>query len=148
MKKIKRFKRALQGMQGITVWVHEFDAIVAADGLSRQHLQDKTIIRILDSGIKALSIGNVPEPPGNPWLNIFLNLVKHEEVYFYIITVRMDEIVRPERNKAVKTIGATWETSQVGIAQQTEMAVTVEKSLDHLIDYFIYDYLFENEKYG
>ncbi len=145
MKKGKRFRKALRGMQGMTVWVHEVAEDASADGLSRQHLQDEVVIRILDSGIKALGIGNVPEPPGNPWLNVFVNTVKHDDYYFYAVTVRLDEIIRPERARSVKTIGTTWETTEIGKAQKSDLPKTVERTIDSLVDYFIYDYLLENQ---
>ena len=65
MKQTKRFRRVLRGLEGMTVWVHDIDQNAANDGLSRQHLQDAVVVRLLDSGLKALGIGNVPEPPGN-----------------------------------------------------------------------------------
>lgn len=144
MKQTKRFRKALRGLEGVTVWVHDVEEDAAADGLSRQHLQDVVVVRLLDSRIKALGIGNVPEPPGNPWLNIFINSVKLEKVYFYSITVRLDEVIRPERNKSFRTIGTTWETSSRGIIKKDRLLRTVEKAVENLLDYFIYDYLMEN----
>lgn len=143
-KQSKRFRKALSGLNGMTVWVHEIDEKAAGDGLSRQHLQDATIVKILDSGIKALGIGNVPEPPGNPWLNIFVNTVKSEDKYFYHITVRLDEIVRPERKRSIKTLGTTWEGLCMGVADRKFIGQVVEKELDEALDHFIYDFLTEN----
>ena len=144
MKQTKRFRKALRGLEGMTVWVHDIDEDAERDGLSRQHLQDAVVVRLLDSRIKALGIGNVPEPPGNPWLNIFVNNVKADKVYFYSITVRLDEVIRPERNRAFRTIGTTWETSSRGIIDKDRLSQTVEKAVEYLVDYFIYDYLREN----
>jgi hypothetical protein len=144
MKQTKRFRKALRGLDGMTVWVHEIDNDAAADGLSRQHLQDAVVVRLLDSRIKALGIGNVPEPPGNPWLNIFVNTLKSHQIYFYSITVRLDEVIRPERYQAFRTIGTTWETSSRGIVAVDRMSGTVERAVENQIDYFIYDYLMEN----
>jgi hypothetical protein len=144
MKQTKRFRRALRGLEGVTVWIHDIDQDAAGDGLSRQHLQDAVVVRLLDSRIKALGIGNVPEPPGNPWLNIFVNTLKSGGQYFYSVTVRLDEVVRPERNKAHRTIGTTWETSSRGITSIDRLCVTVERQVENLVDYFIYDYLMEN----
>lgn len=144
MKQTKRFRKALRGLDGITVWVHEIDNGAGADGLSRQHLQDAVVVRLLDSRIKALGIGNVPEPPGNPWLNIFVNTLKSNQIYFYSITVRLDEVIRPERDRAFRTIGTTWETSSRGIIEIDRMSEIVERAVENQIDYFIYDYLTEN----
>lgn len=144
MKQTKRFRKALRGLEGMTVWVHELEEEASADGLSRQHLQDTVVIRLLDSGIKALGIGNVPEPPGNPWLNIFVNTERSEKLYFYNVTVRLDEVVRPERNKTFRTIGTTWEASSRGVARKEQLSAAVDKAVDELIEYFIYDYLLEN----
>ncbi len=144
MKQTKRYRRVLRGLDGMTVWVHDIDRAAAKDGLSRQHLQDAVVVRLLDSRIKALGIGNVPEPPGNPWLNIFINTVKSENRYFYSVTVRLDEVIRQERNKACRTIGTTWETSTRGIADTGRLSVTVERQVENLVDYFIYDFLMEN----
>lgn len=144
MREAKRFRKVLQGLEGITVWVHNLKEDAISDGLSRQHLQDEATIRILDSGIKALSVGNVPEPVGNPWLNIFIDTLKGGQVYYYSVTVRLDEIVRPVRNQQIKTVASTWESVVRGVVQKEQMPKVVEKSMDNLIDYFIYDYWQEN----
>lgn len=144
MKQSKRFRKILRGLEAMIVWVHDLELDACADGLSRQHIQDTVVIRMLDSGIRALGIGNVPEPPGNPWLNVFVNTLKSENDYFYFISVRLDEVVRPERNKTSKTIGTTWETCLTGITSKEMLPTAVDKAVDHLIDYFIYDYHLEN----
>lgn len=145
MKQAKRSRKALRGLEGMVVWVHQIEDDAAADGLSRQHMQDMAVIKLLDSYIRALGISNVPEPPGNPWLNIFVNTVKHEDRYFYSITVRLDEIVRPERNPPVKIFGATWETSERGVCEASDLAMETEKAIDRLLEYFIYDFQMENQ---
>ncbi len=144
MKQTKRFRKALRGLDGMIVWVHDVDEDAAADGLSRQHLQDEVIVRLLDSGIKALGIGSVPEPPGNPWLNVFVNTVKSQDLYFFCIAVRLDEIVRPVRHQGGKTIGTTWEVGAKGVVNKAALSREVEKNMDDLIDYFVYDYRLEN----
>ncbi|MDQ7784073.1 MAG: hypothetical protein RDU20_14410 [Desulfomonilaceae bacterium] len=146
MKQTKRFRRTLRGLEAVTVWVHDIEQDAAKDGLARQHLQDAVVVRLLDSGIKALGIGNVPEPPGNPWLNIFVNTQKAESGYFYSVTVRLDEVIRLERNKACRTIGTTWETSCRGITPTERLSATVERQVENLVDYFIYDYHMENPR--
>jgi hypothetical protein len=140
MKQTKRFRNALRGLEGITVWVHDIAEDAQRDGLSRQRLQDLVVVGLLDSGVRALGIGNVPEPPGNPWLNVFVNTVKFEDVYFFSITIRLDEIVRQERMPEFKTFGTTWETGSRGLAEKAEMPATIEKEVDDLIEYFIYDF--------
>jgi hypothetical protein len=144
MKQTKRFRRALRGLDAMIVWVHEIDDEAAVDGLSRQHLQDLAVVRLLDSGIKALGIGNVPEPPGNPWLNVFVNTMKTKELYFFCVSVRLDEVVRPLRNQSVKTVGTTWEVISRGVSDKVSLSKDVEKAMEHLIDYFVYDYRLEN----
>ncbi len=139
MQETKRFRKVLRDLDRTTVWVHEIDRTAAADGLSRQHLQDAVVIRLLDSGIKALGIGNVPEPPGNPWLNVFIYTSKFQDIYFYSVVVRLDETVRLERNQSIKTVGSTWETAQRGITTPSRMPAEIEKAVDYLLDYFIYD---------
>ncbi len=139
-KQFKRFRKALRGMQGVTVWVHDIDAMAAADGLSRQHLQDEVTVRILDSGIRAFGIANVPEPPGNPWLNVFFNCVKKNEAYFYSVVVQLDEIVRPERNRSVKSVASTWAAHKIGEVSVDGMPEKLELEMDELVDLFIYDY--------
>jgi len=146
MRQSKRFRRALQGLEAMIVWVHDFAKDASEDGLSRQHLQDAVVVRLLDSGIRALGIGNVPEPPGNPWLNLFVNTIRHEDHYFFCLTARLDEVVRPERNRQVRTIATTWETSARGVVRKDQLQKTVEKEMDELIDYFTYDYFMENPR--
>jgi hypothetical protein len=148
MKQTKRFKKALRGLEGVTVWVHDIDKQAADDGLSRQHLQDEVTVRILDSGVRALGIGNVPEPPGNPWLNIFINTQKHSDQYAYFVSVRLDEVVRIERNRSVKTIGTTWEAVTAGSAEVADLPGAIERAVDDLVDYFVYDYWLENHEPG
>lgn len=144
MKQSKRFRKALRGLEGMIVWVHDVAEDAAADGLSRQHLQDLVIVRLLDSGIKALGIGNVPEPPGNPWLNVFVNTAKTEANYFLFVTIRLDEIVRPVRSQGLKTIATTWEVHENSLTNKERLAHDVEKLVDELLEYFVYDYRLEN----
>jgi hypothetical protein len=146
MGQTKRSRKALRGLAAITVWVHNVAEDASADGVSRQHLQDSVVVRLLDSGIRALGIGNVPEPPGNPWLNVFVNTIRTEDQYFYSITVRLDEVVRPLRNSAIKTSGTTWEASSRGVVDKENLARTVDKGIDGLMEYFIYDYFLENPR--
>jgi hypothetical protein len=144
MRQNKRFRKMLRQLEGMVVWVHEVAKEAEKEGLSRQHLQDAAVIRLLDSGIKALGIGNVPEPPGNPWLNIFINTVRNGGTHFFSVTVRLDETVRPERTKSLRTVGTTWEVSAVGAVDGKRVAQKIEEVLDSLLEDFIYDYTTEN----
>jgi hypothetical protein len=144
MKQDKRFRKVLRGLEGITVWVHDIDPDAAAEGLSRQRLQDGSVIRLLDSGIKALGIGNVPEPRGNPWLNLFVTTAKIGDMWFFFVAVRLDEIVRIERNNSVKTVGTTWEACAKGAESAPRLVRAVERTVEDLIDYFVYDFHSEN----
>lgn len=146
MRQTIRFRKVLRGLEGMTVWVHDIDKNAAEAGLSRQHLQDALVIRLLDSGIRALGIGNVPEPPGNPWLNVFVHTVPQGNHFFYIVTMRLSEVVRPDRNRTAKTVGTTWETFESGIEEKTGLPARIERVLDNLADYFIYDYHSENQR--
>jgi hypothetical protein len=140
----KRFSKALHDLTGVTVWVYEVADDARVDGLTRQHLHDAVVVRLLDAGIRALGIGNVPEPPGNPWLNIFLNTVRSADVYFYAVTVRLDETVRLDRNRGFKTIGTTWEVLSTGVTPRQDMALRLEKAVEELVEIFIYDFHYAN----
>lgn len=146
MRQAKRFRQALQGLTAVVVWVHEVAEDASRDGLSRQHLQDSVVVRLLDSGIRALGIGNVPEPPGNPWLNVFVQTVKVEELHVYSLTVRLDETVRLERRKNFRTIGTTWEVGAKGVVPAEAMPARIDRALEDLIDYFIYDHQLANQR--
>lgn len=146
MRQTIRYRKVLRGLEGITVWVHEIDQKAAEAGLSRQHLQDALVVRLLDSGVRALGIGNVPEPPGNPWLNVFVHALPRGSRFFYFVTMRLTEVVRPERNKITKTVGTTWETFETGIEEKDRLPATIERALNNLADYFIYDYHSENRR--
>lgn len=144
MKHTKRFRKVLKGLDAMTVWVHDIAGEVEESGLLRQHLQDALVIKLLDSGIRALGIGNVPEPPGNPWLNVYTAITASEDLYHYWVTMRLDEIVKPVRSHDIRTIGTTWEVGGGGFANRTTLPRKLEKELDALADYFVYDYLLEN----
>lgn len=144
MKQTKRNRKALRGLAKMVVWVHDLDRDSAAAGLSRQHLQDAATVRLLDGGVKAVGIGNVPVPEGNPWLNLFINTIRHDRVYFYSVTARLDELVRLERDSGIRSIGATWEASDRGTCEASKLTENVEKALYGLLDYFIYDHGLEN----
>lgn len=145
MRSAKRFRQVLQGLRGVVVWVHELSEDATRDGLSRQHLQDAVVVKLLDSGIRALGIGNVPEPPGNPWLNVFLNTVKVEKVHVYTLTVRLDETVRLERRQTFRTIGTTWEVESIGVVPVERLSAHIDRALEDLIDYFVYDHQLANQ---
>lgn len=140
MNQSKRFGRALRGLDGMIVWVHELGDDARKAGVSRQHLQDTVVIKLLDSGIRALGIGNVPEPPGNPWLNIFVVTASFHEFVFYAVTVRLDEIVWLDRNRSFKTIATTWEVNASAVAVTADLPRNTEKAIVELVDYFVYDY--------
>jgi len=130
----------------MTVWVHNLDEDAAADGVSRQHLQDSVVVRLLDSGIRALGVANVPEPPGNPWLNVFVDTVKTRDDYFYYVTVRLDEVVKLLRNSVVKTVGTTWESVSTGSTTKEDLPRSIQDAVDELMESFIYDYQVENSQ--
>jgi hypothetical protein len=130
----------------MTVWVHEIAGDVPESGLLRQHLQDALVVKLLDSGIRALGIGNVPEPPGNPWLNVYIAITASDDWHHFWVTVRLDEIVKPVRSHDIRTIGTTWEVGAGGFADSTTLPKKLDKELDALADYFIYDYLLENPR--
>ncbi|HMK37532.1 MAG TPA: hypothetical protein VK463_20840 [Desulfomonilaceae bacterium] len=146
MKRAKRFRFVLRGLQAMTVWVHNLDEDAAADGVSRQHLQDSVVVRLLDSGIRALGVANVPEPPGNPWLNVFVDTVKTRDDYFYYVTVRLDEVVKLLRNSVVKTVGTTWESVSTGSTTKEDLPRSIQDAVDELMESFIYDYQVENSQ--
>ncbi|MBI5572586.1 MAG: hypothetical protein HY914_21760 [Desulfomonile tiedjei] len=146
MDQSKRFGRALRGLDGMIVWVHEFGEDARKAGVSRQHLQDTVVIKLLDSGIRALGIGNVPEPPGNPWLNIFVATASSHDLVFYAVTVRLDEIVWLDRNRSFKTIATTWEVNASAAVVKADLPRNTEKTIDELVDYFVYDYQTANPR--
>jgi hypothetical protein len=139
----KRLKRVLRGLRAATVWVHELEPSAVELGLSRQRLQDATVIRLLDGGLRALGIGNVPEPPGNPWIHIFVTTLPVHSTCAYHITVRLDEVVRIARNSE-KTVATSWEIVENGTVQKEHVISFIESRVDELIDVFILDYLAEN----
>ncbi len=144
MNQSKRFSKSLTGLIAVTVWVYDMAEDARLGGLSRQHLHDAVVVKLLDAGIRALGIGNVPDPPGNPWLNIFVNTVKSGDIYFYAVTVRLDETVRLDRNRGFKTIGTTWEVFSAGAVARSEMALRVERAVEELVENFIYDFHYAN----
>ena len=144
MHQAKRFSKSLQGLKAVTVWVYDVSEEARKDGLSRQHLQDAVVVKLLDGGIRALGLGNVPEPPGNPWLNIFVNTIRSGEIYFYAVTVRLDENIRMDRNRTIKTIGTTWEVFSTGITDRKNMTIRLEKAVDELVEHFLYDFHYAN----
>jgi hypothetical protein len=144
MNQSKRFSKSLQGLIAVTVWVYDVAEDARLDGLSRQHLHDAVVVKLLDAGIRALGIGNVPEPPGNPWLNIFVNTVRSGDIYFYTVTVRLDETIRLDRNRGFKTIGTTWEVCSSGAIARSDMALRLESAVEELVEHFIYDFHYAN----
>ncbi|MGC4043160.1 MAG: hypothetical protein QM758_05105 [Armatimonas sp.] len=131
----------LKGLPGVGVLVEATGADEKAIGVTQETLTDILESSLQHNGIEILSPSDRLATRGRPRLYLNVNVLQGA----YSISLRVDEMVRPENSPRTIIGGATvWEKSTLGFHGGS--ALPIRKHIEKMVDAFAQDYREVNPK--
>lgn len=135
-------KRGLRGLNGVYVAV-EVDPQALGLGLTENQLQTDVELRLRKAGVRVLTMKELAETPGLPYLSIRIKTHIKQGLVAFITLVELVERVTLARGFV--NPGAIWNSASLGIVKTTNIT-EVQKDVGDRVDKFILDYLEMNPK--
>ena len=101
----------LRGLTDISVLVEYLPDDVEREGLSREHLQRDIEVRLRQAGLHVLTISEVANSPGAPYLYVAVYPITTPSVNFnaYAVALTLKQLVQLSRHPATELFATTWE---------------------------------------
>jgi hypothetical protein len=138
----------LRGLSEISVLVEYLPDDVERDGLNREHLQRDIEVRLRQAGLHVLTISEVANSPGAPYLYVAVYPITTPSVNFnaYAVALTLKQLVQLSRSPATELFATTWEGPMyLGSLSETRVLGVRSKILD-AVGRFIVDYRDVNSK--
>jgi len=141
-------QQTLAGLFGVEVVVENMDRDIERDGITEKSLQTTVELRLRQAGIRILSNTERLRAPGNPYLYLDIQTLKdrNENFYAYSIELKLNEIVRLDRNPNVMESATTWHArGRIGLVGVQRLQA-LRRSVGEMVNQFINAYLAANPK--
>ena len=101
----------LRGLKEISVLVEYLPDDVEREGLNREHLQRDIEVRLRQAGLHVLTILEVANSPGAPYLYAAVYPITGPSVNAntYAVTLTLKQLVQLSRNPSTELFATTWE---------------------------------------
>jgi hypothetical protein len=131
-------RNSLRGLNGINVSIENIREEIVKLGLTEDSIRTDVELKLRLSGIRVLSTEEWVKEPGNPYLYVYVHVVRGKEaVYIYNISVEMIQDVTLVRSPSVRCMGETWKTGFLGLALELRQ---IREAIKDPIDEFINAY--------
>jgi hypothetical protein len=138
----------LRGLTEMSVLVEYLPDDVEREGLNREHLQRDIEVRLRQAGLHVLTISDVANSPGAPYLYVAVYPIISPSVNFtaYAVALTFKQLVQLSRTPATELFATTWEgPMHFGSVGEGRVAGIRGKILD-AVGRFIVDYRDVNSK--
>ena len=138
----------LRGLTEISVLVEYLPDDVEREGLNREHLQRDIELRLRQAGLHVLTISDVANSPGAPYLYVAVYPIISPSMNFtaYAVALTVKQLVQLSRNPGTELFATTWEGPMyLGSLGDTRVAAIRSKILD-AVGRFVVDYRDVNSK--
>jgi hypothetical protein len=138
----------LRGLSEISVLVEYLPDDVEREGLNREHLQRDIEVRLRQAGLHVLTISEVANSPGAPYLYVAVYPIINPSVNFsaFATALTLKQLVQLSRNPTTELFATTWEgPMHFGSLGDARVAGIRSKILD-AVGRFIVDYRDVNSK--
>lgn len=138
----------LRGLSDISVLVEYLPDDVEREGLNREHLQRDIEVRLRQAGLHVLTISELANSPGAPYLYVAIYPITTPSVNFnaYAVALTLKQLVQLSRHPTTELFATTWEgPMHLGSLGDARVLGIRNKILD-AVGRFIVDYRDVNSK--
>jgi hypothetical protein len=138
----------LRGLSDISVLVEYLPDDIEREGLNREHLQRDIEVRLRQAGLHVLTISELANSPGAPYLYVAIYPITTPSVNFnaYAVALTLKQLVQLSRHPTTELFATTWEgPMHFGSLGDARVLGIRNKILD-AVGRFIVDYRDVNSK--
>jgi hypothetical protein len=138
----------LRGLSEISVLVEYLPDDVEREGLNRDHLQRDIELRLRQAGLHVLTISEVANSPGAPYLYVAVYPIATPSVTFnaYAVALTLKQLVQLSRNPTTELFATTWEGPMHFGSLSDARALGIRTKILDAVGLFIVDYREVNSK--
>ena len=138
----------LRGLSEISVLVEYLPDDVEREGLNREHLQRDIEVRLRQAGLHVLTISEVANSPGAPYLYVAVYPITGPSLNSnaYVVALTLKQLVQLSRDPMTELFATTWEGPiHFSLASDSRELGIRSRTLD-AVGRFIVDYRDVNSK--
>ena len=138
----------LRGLKEISVLVEYLPDDVEREGLNREHLQRDIEVRLRQAGLHVLTISEVANLPGAPYLYVAVYPIigPSINVNTYAVALTLKQLVQLSRNPSTELFATTWE-GPIHFSSLSDLRVLdIRSRIFDAVGRFIVDYRDVNSK--
>ena len=138
----------LRGLKEISVLVEYLPDDVEREGLNREHLQRDIEVRLRQAGLHVLTISEVANLPGAPYLYVAVYPIigPSINVNTYAVALTLKQLVQLSRNPSTELFATTWEGPIHLSSLSDSRVLDIRSRIFDAVGRFIVDYLDVNSK--
>jgi hypothetical protein len=138
----------LRGLTEISVLVEYLPDDVEREGLSREHLQRDIEVRLGQAGLRVLTISEIANSPGAPYLYVAVYPITAPSVNSsaYAIGLALKQLVHLSRNPTTEFFATTWEGAAPPGSLSAPRVLDIRTRILDAVGRFIIDYQAMNLK--
>ena len=138
----------LRGLSEISVLVEYLPDDVEREGLNREHLTRDIEVRLRQAGLHVLTISEVANSPGAPYLYVAVYPVTSPSVNFtgYAVALTLKQLVQLSRNPTTELFATTWEGPMHFGSLNDAKVLGIRSKIFDAVGRFIVDYRDVNSK--
>jgi hypothetical protein len=133
----------LRGLREVSVLVEFLPDDVEREGLSREHLTHDIEVRLRQAGLHVLTISEIANSPGSPYLYVAIYPVTGPSVNVnaYAIGLTLKQLVQLSRNPTTELFATTWEGPAPPSSLSAPRLLDIRSRISAVLERFIIDYL-------
>jgi hypothetical protein len=138
----------LRGLKDISVLVEYLPDDIEREGLTREHLQRDIEARLRQAGLHVLTISEVANSPGAPYLYVALYPIASPSanINAYAVALTVKQLVQLSRNPATELFATTWEGPIHFSSLADSRVLDLRSRIFDAVGRFIVDYRDVNSK--
>jgi hypothetical protein len=138
----------LRGLKEISVLVEYLPDDVEREGLNREHLQRDIEVRLRQAGLHVLTISEVANLPGAPYLYVAVYPIigTSINVNTYAVALTLKQLVQLSRNPSTELFATTWEGPIHLSSLSDSRVLDIRSRIFDAVGRFIVDYRDVNSK--
>jgi len=132
----------LRGLREVSVLVEYLPDDVEREGLSQEHLTRDIAVRLRQAGLRVLTISEIANSPGAPYLYVAVYPLPGPSVNFnaYAIGLTLKQLVQLSRNPTTEFFATTWEGPAPPTSLSAPSVLDIRTRLSDAVERFIIDY--------
>ncbi len=138
----------LRGLKELSVLIEYLPDDVEREGLNREHLQHDLEVRLRQAGLHVLTISEVANSPGAPYLYVAVYPITSPSVNVnaYAVTLALKQLVQLSRNPTTELFATTWEGPIHFSSLSGSTALDIRSRIFEAVGRFIVDFRDVNSK--